>query len=323
MTAFEHLSIRVAASDLAALITHGADQADIAARLTRQHTEVRQEWDDAVTRLEGFRTTVAAMLGMSVLDDDIRLVEELRRRLTPPKPSWQCPACHEMVPGAELTCPACTGEHTQHQDSVSVGRLTDANPFLPADQAGPAEETGRFQPVPQPLDPGRDLEFWDNQQQDTGHQTPQHRCTAHGEQACGLCTLNPSTCNTPGEVGCATYSETGMHWDTCPNRVVTVTGAGAWILASNQVLSPAAPAHALTEDASPITPEILSDLLSLVEVTVSPDYIRDTWTPEQWEDAAMWASAVHRDASDNNDDVVPDRPDFVTDYVNGAPAHAK
>jgi hypothetical protein len=42
---------------------------------------------------------------------------------------------------------------------------------------------------------------------------PQPRCSAHGDVACDLCSLNgPCT-------ECFAYAETGMHWDTCPNRI--------------------------------------------------------------------------------------------------------
>lgn len=42
------------------------------------------------------------------------------------------------------------------------------------------------------------------------------RCPAHGEVKCPSCSRNDgrSTC---GE--CDYYNQTGMHWDTCPNRV--------------------------------------------------------------------------------------------------------
>ena len=44
------------------------------------------------------------------------------------------------------------------------------------------------------------------------------KCMAHGITACDRCHRNPGSC--VSEYGaCATYSETAMHWDTCPNRV--------------------------------------------------------------------------------------------------------
>lgn len=46
------------------------------------------------------------------------------------------------------------------------------------------------------------------------------RCPAHGRAACDRCSLNPAGCDEHGPAkGCDYYSTTGMHWDTCPNRV--------------------------------------------------------------------------------------------------------
>lgn len=46
------------------------------------------------------------------------------------------------------------------------------------------------------------------------------RCVAHGTERCERCHRNPSTCATADGrcSGCVVYAETGMHWDTCPNR---------------------------------------------------------------------------------------------------------
>lgn len=49
-------------------------------------------------------------------------------------------------------------------------------------------------------------------------------CSAHGEMACDLCSLNPGSCATDSWQ-CTTYRETGMHWDTCPNRIRGYAGA--------------------------------------------------------------------------------------------------
>lgn len=46
------------------------------------------------------------------------------------------------------------------------------------------------------------------------------KCTAHGTERCERCHRNPSTCAKDGRSsGCSVYAETGMHWDTCPNRI--------------------------------------------------------------------------------------------------------
>jgi hypothetical protein len=44
------------------------------------------------------------------------------------------------------------------------------------------------------------------------------KCSAHGDRMCGQCAQNPSTCAEP-DGQCGTWLSTGMHWDTCPNRV--------------------------------------------------------------------------------------------------------
>jgi hypothetical protein len=44
------------------------------------------------------------------------------------------------------------------------------------------------------------------------------RCAAHGEANCDLCSLNPADCSEPGGQ-CEVYRTTGMHGDTCPNRI--------------------------------------------------------------------------------------------------------
>lgn len=48
------------------------------------------------------------------------------------------------------------------------------------------------------------------------------RCSAHGQSLCVLCARNPGDCD-PGHGGsgqsCGMWAETGMHWDTCPNRI--------------------------------------------------------------------------------------------------------
>lgn len=48
------------------------------------------------------------------------------------------------------------------------------------------------------------------------------RCTAHGRNLCVSCARNPGDCaqgyNKQGS-GCSVYEDTGMHWDTCPNRL--------------------------------------------------------------------------------------------------------
>lgn len=49
---------------------------------------------------------------------------------------------------------------------------------------------------------------------------PQARCAAHGRRYCGPCHRNGARCMETGMAsGCSVYQVTGMHWDTCPNRV--------------------------------------------------------------------------------------------------------
>lgn len=47
---------------------------------------------------------------------------------------------------------------------------------------------------------------------------PNSRCAAHGDALCVSCARNPGSC--VSEMGgCSIYSVSGMHWDTCPNRI--------------------------------------------------------------------------------------------------------
>jgi len=67
------------------------------------------------------------------------------------------------------------------------------------------------------------------------------KCVAHGKKVCSLCTLNPSTCGSGQagiQVGCGTYASTGMHWDTCPNRVTGIDGNGDWVMANGERVAP-------------------------------------------------------------------------------------
>lgn len=50
------------------------------------------------------------------------------------------------------------------------------------------------------------------------------KCPAHGDTDCDLCSLNPADCASP-EGPCSFYRDTGMHWDTCPNRIRTYEDA--------------------------------------------------------------------------------------------------
>lgn len=52
---------------------------------------------------------------------------------------------------------------------------------------------------------------------------PDARCPAHGRRYCAGCHRNPSTCRDFDSPPCGYWQATGMHWDTCPNRVTTVT----------------------------------------------------------------------------------------------------
>lgn len=57
---------------------------------------------------------------------------------------------------------------------------------------------------------------------------------------------------------------------------------------------------------------VLVDLLSLVMNGKQPDLeVVFEWTDEQREQAEIWAGSVHLSASDNEDIVVPEKPDFL------------
>ena len=48
---------------------------------------------------------------------------------------------------------------------------------------------------------------------------PTAKCPAHGEHQCAACHRNPSNCADPDYVECGYWLATGMHWDTCANRI--------------------------------------------------------------------------------------------------------
>lgn len=49
---------------------------------------------------------------------------------------------------------------------------------------------------------------------------PKATCPAHGARYCRPCRRNPGNCAHATEVGgCGYWFATGMHWDTCPNRI--------------------------------------------------------------------------------------------------------
>jgi hypothetical protein len=43
---------------------------------------------------------------------------------------------------------------------------------------------------------------------------PRARCTAHGDRSCTWCASGAFGCDQ-----CTVWTETGMHWDSCANRV--------------------------------------------------------------------------------------------------------
>lgn len=47
---------------------------------------------------------------------------------------------------------------------------------------------------------------------------PTATCPAHGARYCGDCHANPGDC-VEADGQCSYWAATGMHWDTCPNRV--------------------------------------------------------------------------------------------------------
>lgn len=138
---------------------------------------------------------------------------------------------------------------------------------------------------------------------------PVARCVAHGVPTCATCTLNPAECASQADGGCSTYRDTGMHWDTCPNRVSAITDNGQWKLTTGDIIDPPGQSTAEPVDTEGISDETLTDLLSMACVTTTPEVVA-TWTPRQRDQAAGWAAAVCLSASDN-DVPVPPRPTFL------------
>jgi hypothetical protein len=295
---FERSYISVSAGEFADLINEARRLTDEAQRnADRDATEVRA-WSEAVTRLEAFRITVASMLGVASLNnnDDERLYERLRELLAAETPRWQCPQCEESVPGAELMCPTCTGDHAE----------TPAE--TPPESS--AERTGWMEPVPVPLDPARDLEFWDNQRF-----TP---AAAPGGQASA-----PAHALTEPEPDYSWLAETLSHhgYSRTEDQLRTWTPAmraeaGTWVLDLGEAERagrphPQPPVFLHDTTTGGVDPFALANMLSLVGVTVTAERIHDTWTAGQRDKAEAWASAMHLSANDHDDVVVPPRPEFL------------
>jgi len=47
---------------------------------------------------------------------------------------------------------------------------------------------------------------------------PKATCSAHGDRYCLHCHRHPSSCESP-DGPCGMWFSTGMHWDTCMNRI--------------------------------------------------------------------------------------------------------
>lgn len=98
--------------------------------------------------------------------------------------------------------------------------------------------------------------------------------------------------------------------------------AGALILAEIERIDRTgqdAPAPAV-DDGEPASPEALQVCLILVGLEPSLETIA-TWSTEQQRLALEWASATHFRASDNDDVVVPPRPDFLPKPWHGHDSH--
>lgn len=59
--------------------------------------------------------------------------------------------------------------------------------------------------------------------------------------------------------------------------------------------------------------EVTAGMLGMVDVSVTPEQVA-TWTREQRAAADDWAAKTHLHASDNDDVVVPPKPEFLNQY---------
>jgi hypothetical protein len=69
--------------------------------------------------------------------------------------------------------------------------------------------------------------------------------------------------------------------------------------------------HGTEPTDEPLTPQLVSDMLSLVCVARTPEQVSQ-WSADQQEQAARWAGLTHLSASDNIVDVPP-KPEFLED----------
>lgn len=66
-------------------------------------------------------------------------------------------------------------------------------------------------------------------------------------------------------------------------------------------------------DHDPTPMETLSDILAMCDVKVTPEELK-TWSQEQIDAAGDWAARAYLRASDNDDVVVPPKPEFLKAY---------
>ena len=63
-----------------------------------------------------------------------------------------------------------------------------------------------------------------------------------------------------------------------------------------------------------VSPEITWDLLSLVMENPPPLAVIQRWTNHELNEVDMWAAAVHLEASDNDNVIIPPRPSIIDDH---------
>ncbi|TCO57171.1 hypothetical protein [Actinocrispum wychmicini] len=138
-----------------------------------------------------------------------------------------------------------------------------------------------------------------------GNHSPAPHCPATARNGVEICVLEP------GHSEGIHRSRDWYHWsDNLSDQAIARMSPGGQALANTLVgIVDGPPTPTEPRDTEGISDEVLTDLLALVGVIVSPELMAE-WTIDQRAEAANWAGAVHLHASDN-DVTVPRKPTFL------------
>jgi len=115
----------------------------------------------------------------------------------------------------------------------------------------------------------------------------------------GRVTERSSATRAEAEEDVAVFLEEPEKWEAEVIWRTAEVKPGEWHSLRLTVTDTLEKAGAAREDGEEVTPQVLSDLLSLTASTVIPPEVIATWTSREREEAVAWAAAEHLSASDN------------------------